>query len=1320
MARKLTIRRVGGCLPALSLVVLLLFCMTIGWLSIIGLPQDLLRYLEKEVATQGIHLKLDAIKLDPRYGIAFRAEGLRLYSQEKAESPLAKADSFTLGVNVSRMFTGVLSADTIILRNGAVYLPTRQEENKKLVLDKINLSATLTRRQIARLTAANMQLQGIPIRLRGSYDLTTVIDSAISVQEETQAPQPTEPIDLEKTLQDYVPAFDTIYRYLTSQQWAEDEKPDLELQLHSAGSRSRYSFKLNVPKYDWKQFHFRNATADITYRNDTITIHSLRFHTVEPDSTASLQGGFSIPDKNLSFTMESDVDLLNMVQPFLDEETVQTLQKFSYPEDKAPGIHLRGDIVFAQNWIPEQARIRGSMGVEQLAVGSSQINKIELSFLYHNGDFNVDKLSFVLPSGTADLTATARDGQGEADAEANIHIGELLQLINQFTDKPITLPEGMQLYGNIRIAAQAKLTTLPLNASQEEWENYVPSCSHLQVELSTDQITYHNHNIAHPQLKLRVGNISQGRNKIPKSIDSAKLNLSADDITLAGNDETAPTKLSKLSLNLACNQINLEDKQARIEKLQLDAALEKGESGSWQVTNLSIPQLKIEGLQPLEESHKMFRHAAVEMQAEQILHDGVHMGRADFSCELPESTTGTMKLMVKIEGKRQIRLSATPNWSNADKLVISDIKAHLPLADYLPVLERFGIKTEEMEFPKLLTADGTCTWDTKNGQLDTAQVKLDIPELVRTPHKVPAFKDKRIPIGLKADAGLHSSAEGGIVYEADLHVSHKTGEFVGKATGNTNSHVHVTGNNTIRADIIDQLIDNHHAHSIIRDFRFNPRSRTIVTNINTKVRYDNGVIVDSYCDALIQNAEYLMGVLYDKPDKTEAMRTDLGKNPYTYTKRATCGVVVDVRMDSKDASGQKLKDKICITLTNPKLLYDNGPWLSRRNFKTGTAETTLAGKAVIIDVENSFVELRDVKGTVYPAYSIGMFYADIQHFMEDIVLPVPAQVETASCVFPIYSDCKRPMSGTIRAIAPKGAAFNFLGTSIPLSDFSGFIYLTDDYVQLDKLNAKSWGGVLDAVVRIGFKGKHTSFDGFARASNMDLHHIAAAYGSVQAYALCNGYIRFRSPSPNINDIQAYGNIDITNGDLLSLSLFRPVSSYVANLPANLTKLEGLATRTGVTKKPGVLSRMVSGIYSAFQRAADSMGDGVDKIVYYVPGANHLLSYDLQEASAQFTIGKGHLTTTEMHAIGHNLDVLMNMNINLDNMEIHGNIWPKVSSLPTIILSPLTFLSDFMVDIVIHGPVDNLDWHFALDRRLSNQKPSATSETPPNNPEPVKY
>ncbi len=1319
MARKLTIRRVGGCLPALGLVVFLLFCITVAWLAIAGLPQNLLRSIEKAAAEQGLYLKMKAVKLDPRYGLAFRADGLSLYDQADAATPLATADSFTVGVNVSRMFTGVLSADTLILRNGAVYLPTKQEDGKKLTLSKINITASLTRRQIARLSAANLQMEGIPIRLRGSYDLTPVVNTTIDPQEEEAQPQQAEPLDLHAALQDYIPAFDTIYRAITSQKWADDEKPHLELQLHSGSKRSLYSFKLDIPKYDWKQFHFRAATADISYKDDIITIHALRFKTVDPDSTASLQGGFSIPERELSFSMESNVDLLNMVQPFMDADTQQTMKKFAYPSNKAPSIRLSGDVTFAENWKPEHAHLRGNLGLEELSVGTGQIDKIELSFLYHNGDFNVDKLAFVLPSGTADFTAAAKDGQGEADAQVDLHFGELLHLVNQFTEKPIALPEGMQLHGNINISAQARLTTLPLTASQEEWENYVPSISHARVELSTDKLTYKDYSLTSPQLKLRVGNIVQGQKKLPKSISSAKLNATAAELTIAAKDEKPATKLTQLSLNVDCDKINLTDGQPLIEQLQLDAEVEKWEADDILVTGLSIPHFKVEQLRPQEESHKLFHHAEGELLAEDMQHNGVHIGRANFDFQLDESATGSIKLAVQAEGKNKVHLSAAPNWSSAGKLLMRDIKVHLPMADYKPVLEHFGITTAEVELPKLLTAEGECTWDIEQEQLDTAQLTLDIPELVRTPSSIPVFKGKRIPIGLKAAAQLRSTEQGSIAYEADVKVSHKTGEFHGKITGDSSSHLRVTGTNSIRADVVDELIDNNQAHYIIRDFRFTPRSRTFVSNINTLVRYDNGVIVDSYCDARLENCEYLLGVLYDKPDKTEAMRTDLGKNPYSFAKHATCGVKVDVRIDSKNSIGKPLSDKICITLTNPKIIYDNEPWLNRQGFKTGVAETTLSGKAVIIDVENSFVELQHVSGTVYPAYSIGMFYAPIQHFMADIVLTQPAQVETASCVFPIYSDCKRSMSGTIRALAAKGAAFNFLGTSIPLSDFSGFIYLTDDYVQLDKLNAKSWGGVLDATVRIGFSGKHTSFDGYVKAANMDLHHIAAAYGSVQSYALCNGDIRFRSPSPDIDDVQAYGYVDISNGDLLSLSLFRPVSSYVANLPAYLTKLETMATNSGVTEKPGFFTRMLSGIVSAFESAADGMGDGVDKLVYYVPGANHLFSYDLQDASASFNIANGYLTSTDMRAKGHNLDVQMNMALNLNNMEILGNIWPKVSSLPTILLSPLTFLSDFMVDIVVHGPVNKLDWHFALDRRLRNQPPSATAEPKPNNPEPVK-
>lgn len=1315
MAHKLTIRRVGGCLPALSLVVVLLLCITIGWLSIAGLPHDALRYIEKELAAQGVHLKLDALKLEPSRGLAFRAEGIRFYPTADAPAPLAQADSFSIGINASRLLTGVLSADTLHLRNGAIQLPTQQTNGEKLSIDKIDISTRLTRRQIARLTSASLRLEGIPIRLRGSYDLKALLASA---KEHPQDETDETDFDLQQILQEYTPIFDGIYRYITEQKWTAEEAPNLELQLHAAGKKPYYSFKLSIPRYDWKQFHFRQATADFTYRDDTITINSLRFNTVDPHSTASLQAGFSIPDKNLSFTLESNADFLNMVQPFVGEETAQILQKFSHPAEKAPGIKLSGDIVFAENWVPEQARVRGSMTIEELSVGSGKIDKMDLSFLYNNGDFNIDKLALSLPSGSAKMSAVAQRGKGEADAHADLNVGELLHLINQFTGEPITLPEGMQLHGNIKITAQAKLTTLPLNASQEEWENFVPSCSHLNLQLCTDKITYKNYSITTPCIELRAEDISQGHNKMPESIKTAKLSCKAEEMLIAGENNAA-TRFRQFALQLDCDSLTLKENKPQIEQLHLQASLQNLESGAWVVSDISIPCINLRGITPQDDALKLFKTAELQAIIGNITHENQSLGKAEFDCTLPEFGRGIATAVWENEKGSKLRLSTTTDWNTPEKLVFNDIRLHAPVADFAPLIEHFGIVSADFELPRRISAEGAFTWDTSKGVLDAAQVKLEIPELVRTPHKLVPFRGLRIPIGLQADAHLHTAEDGGISYEADLYVTHKTGEFRGKADGNTESHVHVTGNNTIRADVIDRLIDNEDAHGIIRDFRFSPRSRNTITNIDTLVRYDNGTIVKSHCDALLEHTEYLMCAIEERPDKTEHLRTDLGSNPYSYAKRATCGVDVDVRLDSVDAQGKKLKDKICITLTNPRLIYDNGPWLRRQKFATGTAETTLGGDAVIIDVENSFVELVNVSGTVYPAYSIGMFYADIQHFMADIVLPNPAQVETASCVFPIYSDCTRPMSGTIRALSAKDAAFNFLGTSIPLSDFSGYIYLTDDYVQLDKLNAKSWGGVLDAIVRIGFRGEHTSFDGAVRASNMDLHHIAAAYGSVQAYALCNGYIRFRTPSPNINDLQAYGKVEITNGDLLTLSLFRPVSSYVTDLPSNLLRLESIATKTGVSEEPGFFTRTLTRIFSAFQKVTNRMGDSVDKIVYYVPGANHLLSYDLQEAYARFNIANGKLTTTDMRAIGHNLNVQMNMALDLDSLVLHGNIWPKVSSLPTLILSPLTFLSDFMVDIVIHGPIDDLDWHFALDRRLNNQEPSATAETPKNNPPPIK-
>lgn len=68
-------------------------------------------------------------------------------------------------------------------------------------------------------------------------------------------------------------------------------------------------------------------------------------------------------------------------------------------------------------------------------------------------------------------------------------------------------------------------------------------------------------------------------------------------------------------------------------------------------------------------------------------------------------------------------------------------------------------------------------------------------------------------------------------------------------------------------------------------------------------------------------------------------------------------------------------------------------------------------------------------------------------------------------------------------------------------------------------------------------------------------------------------------------------------------------------------------------------------------------------------------------------------------MGCNLNVALQLDIDMDAMTLKGNLWPKVNSIPTILLSPVTVLSNFMFDIVIEGPLDNLHWSLGLDDNL---------------------
>ena len=126
---------------------------------------------------------------------------------------------------------------------------------------------------------------------------------------------------------------------------------------------------------------------------------------------------------------------------------------------------------------------------------------------------------------------------------------------------------------------------------------------------------------------------------------------------------------------------------------------------------------------------------------------------------------------------------------------------------------------------------------------------------------------------------------------------------------------------------------------------------------------------------------------------------------------------------------------------------------------------------------------------------------------------------------------------------------------------------------------------------------------------------------------------------------------------------------------------------------------------------------VQDSAYKVPFANHFLRYGIDEAFSRFDIMGGHLITRDMKAKGYNLDVDVQLDIDLNKLTLEGDLWPRISSVPTLIISPITILSDFLIDIDVYGDLISPKWKFGVSKKLKGAARSITSE--PQKKEPLK-
>lgn len=1408
MAGKITIRRVGSVLPTICLLLFLILCVGVVWLSTQGVPASALRYIERKAAAQGVALQIDSVKLYPSRGLALRAEGVRLYEKAGDAEPLATLPHVTFGIIASDLLVGKVTPRFFLLNRGELRVPVTSPAGEYLHVSDITFSARKGPGGIAELSSGRLNFQGISVEVKGSLDLAAIRNGVKSADS-----QSSQPLNLSRLREEHQDVINKVYDYITEQKWSSAEMPSVDIRA-DIGEERRIALKGNVPRLELKGFHFRTLAFDLLYHNKILVINDLRVKTVDPDTSARFQGGYDVEGRHLSFAMDSTVDLLRLIRRLSEGDVHKHLAKFRHAKDCPPHIELKGDINLEENYSPESVHLSGSLLQKEMSIGTTKVDEISLSFSYDNGNFNISKLDLLLPDGHLKISGGTKNGEGKVTLDLDLPVEQALTLAGEVLLRPISLPQGLELGERVNSHIDAKLTVPTFTPGETHWQGYVPAIHELDIALHSGYLAYQGYQFEAPELRLTIAGIQRDNTVLPQALDHVflsvkgqKFSLSSDDHKLLklnspdmklhlygvkNGDDGVPRSLEKVTLSvdtqdavldserpaslrgaalavtlnevtsgedgvprqIEATAVEFSSEQVMLgEEPTLDLRMPKmslkmGRTGIDQAlslqslcteissldiwaesvvrggTQVRTPELHLKDVKefmPFAEAGKLLSAAHLEATVGSLTQGESQVGSLELICDLKERTKGSISLKVKQEdGTESCSLTATPDWTDPQLLSLQNIDITLRAATLTTALGLLGIEMNEVEAPDSIMLKGACELDRRSHSLHAAQLHVAIPELVRTPQRQKVFEGKRIPIGIQADATLRQKQKD-LLYDIALEVTHGENAFRGRIDGSSAGRVHVTGSNTILPNIVDMLIDNEDAHEIIRDFRFPEHAKVTISDIDVTVDYADGVRVDSDCHVELENTEYLISVIEALEGGSERVRRDLGPDPYTLVKHGSCNVLVNVRLNCRGADGSPMPDESVITIAKPVLEYNNTPWIRRQKWKSGTANTWLMGDAVIIDIERSFVEIRNIKGTVYPAYSLGMFYPSLQHYMEDVLLPHPVQIETPQCVFPIYSDCKRPMSGTIRVISPQKAGFRFLGTTIPLEDFSGFISLSDQYVLLDRMNAKCWEGVLDAAVKIGITGKTTSFDGYAKAQCMNLQMIAAAYGSKQAPALCKADIRFRSPSAKLTDIKAYGEISIENGDLMTLRIFQPVSDLISDLPGHLTRLEQSVVST-VEKKaatsteaaeakpsPSFAGRLFSGVFHFLGKWMNKTGGNITKTASNVPGMNHLIAYDLQEAFTKFDIINGHFITRGMKAKGYNLNIHLNLDINLDTMELRGNLWPRISSLPTLILAPLTFLSDFMLDIIIYGSVDDIKWRIGLDRRKPGDPPSATSE-----------
>lgn len=1334
--------------PSIVLVLLLACVTLIIYLASIGIPRFVLDEVEKYAAEQGIDLNIESARLGYGSGLSFILREVSIdLSEETAHVPRLDIGRIRIGLRVGPLLQGKVKPYLIRIKRSEFSIPSMHGDADGLTIKDINLSCTFSSGDVMQIVSSTpIDIEGMKVSIKADIPLGSPANQNYST---TIQQQPSVIGEMaEAWIQSHQSQIDQICEFILCQDWRDGREPRINLSFNSIKS-PRSSFDVYLPSLNYNNIKLSDVTLKGALSNNTLLIHQLVVHSnfdsyshyaqKEGIRKADLQGSYQLSTREFSFTLDSNMPLMSIAFGLIKPEDFHLIDRIELNSKEYSEIRLQGDLKLDEAYGYEDASILGFLLQKNIAVDDYTIDELVLSFFFKDGNFAIDQAKIKMGDGYVSTHSHLNHGVGHIELEAKLTFEQMLMLARTGADDSlsITIPETLEFNGQVEIHAMAQMISPDFQVGRKNLNEFLPQIDSLKLDVKVPEMTYQGLHLNNSSLQASVDKLHAFDGTQAKLADKLNLKVlieqasfqksSADDQSEGSLQQQMSDGLEMVQLNKS-QQLEHFDLTLQIEEIgfaelsdegkrkglmlhdiQLDAAVQ-GLRGKY----IELEQLKLKLSDLAEIDFTKLPDAAVQgarldLDAEEIVYKGEKIEHVELDTLFESLQKFDTELNILFDRELEERVHALIQKAADGSIHVKDVQANVPsgiLNVLLPLesLSSRGISLGE----QVVRFEGASKLKFIDGELQFIECDFDlnIPRLARQGVFVKPHADIINEIDFRAQGKVYQGNDGDILFEVpSFSLSKGERSLSGSMSCKEQGVLQFEVRSNLLLSTLDELIDDHLTHLIIRDFSLDDTGGIDISNLSLTVDIRDGVDVKADGHIELSRVNALLGT-YDRvpdPDGTLNQEDIRSKEPCKQMQsmilHGKADVLVDVHLDPIPDSQARLLTKSRIDINNITLQYDNNRWLRYKKIQGGVAQSTLTAKSVVLDTMNNYVSIHEAKGAVYPDYAIGTFFSPLRDYLQVIELTRPIDVDSYFCCFPISLTSKVKMDGSIALVSRPNFTLKLLGVDFPLERFSGFIDFNQKGIYLDRLNAIFCEGVADARVQLTLGGDKTGYDGELILRSCNLSDIAALFDNEQSRALVNGNARFRANDMEVDSLEAYGQLEILSGDLLRMRFFAPIADMLNNLPTLIDKQEELINSGQVIPRKLTFYEKVStklkegtaSVVQAFGTGVSTVTNAFGQTTSNIPGANYLLKYNLKDAHCDFIINDGVLSSQDLHARGSNLAVKSRLHIDLKRMYIHANLWPEMSSIVSLMLSPITVLSDGIIDISLHGTFDDLSW-----------------------------